>query len=66
MIGRIFRMGARAKIEIWKEAWMVGENIDGGGTCEICNTKFSSILELVRHFMTRHNGGNKAEVKIRW
>ena len=56
MRGRIFLMGRQAKIEIWKDSWMLENNIDAGGYCEICRKRFNKVRELVIHFVSMHNG----------
>jgi len=68
MRGVITKLGNQAKIDIsgniiyrinpdtfegeWKEAG------DEGGFCEICKRSFSSVFELIDHFMYTHRGGD--------
>jgi len=55
MKGRIFLMGRKAKIEIWREAWMLDKNVDAGGYCEICNRRFDKVRDLIIHFISMHD-----------
>lgn len=59
MKGRIFLMGKRAKIEIWREVWAIETNRDNGGYCEICNRGFVSVRDLIKHFINVHKEGGR-------
>ena len=56
MRGRIFLMGKKAKIEIWRDAWMIEKNVDEGGYCRICKKSFNKVRELIIHFISMHDG----------
>lgn len=57
MKGKIFLMYNGAKIEIWREIWMIETNRDAGGYCEICDRRFISVKDLIKHFKNKHKGG---------
>lgn len=56
MVGKIFELDGKAKIEIWKDIWMLEIKVDAGGYCEICNKRFNKIVDLVKHFISSHRG----------
>jgi len=68
MRGLITRLENKAKIDINSrvvycinsktyEGELVDEG-DKGGYCEICKMSFSSVFELIDHFMQVHKGGD--------
>ena len=54
MQGRIIRMKKEAKLEVWADA---PDERDMGGYCYICEKYIYNTLELVKHFVEKHEGG---------
>lgn len=59
MKGRIYKLKGKARIEIWANSWEIGMEQDRGGYCEICDKEFSSIKDLISHFIDVHDGGKR-------
>jgi len=54
MQGRIIRLKKEAKLEVWADA---PDERDMGGYCHICEKYIYNTLELVRHFVEKHEDG---------